>query len=47
MSLRELQIRNFRKIETLTVTVPRGLTVLVGENTPRETWVEWDFRVAT
>ena len=32
MWLRELQIRNFRKIDALTVSFPRGLTVLVGEN---------------
>ncbi len=37
MWLRELQIRNFRKIEELTVTFPRGLTVLVGENNSGKT----------
>lgn len=37
MWLRELHIRNFRKIEDLTVTFPRGLTVLVGENNSGKT----------
>jgi len=37
MWLRELQINNFRKIEDLTVTFPRGLTVLVGENNSGKT----------
>ena len=37
MWLRELQIRNFRKIDALTVTFPRGLTVLVGENNSGKT----------
>ena len=32
MWLRELQIRNFRKIEDLTISFPRGLCVIVGEN---------------
>ena len=32
MWLRELHIRNFRKIEELKVTFPRGLCVIVGEN---------------
>jgi putative ATP-dependent endonuclease of OLD family len=32
MRLRELQIRNFRKVEELTVALPRGLCVIVGEN---------------
>lgn len=32
MRLRELKIRNFRKIEELTVAFPRGLCVIVGEN---------------
>jgi putative ATP-dependent endonuclease of OLD family len=32
MRIRELKIRNFRKIERLTVQFPPGLTVLVGEN---------------
>ena len=37
MRLRELQIRNFRKIENLTVNFPRGLCVLVGENNSGKT----------
>ncbi len=37
MQLRELQIRNFRKIENLTVSLPRGLCVLVGENNSGKT----------
>jgi len=37
MWLRELQIRNFRKIEELTVEFPHGLTVLVGENNSGKT----------
>ena len=39
MWLRELQIRNFRKIAALTVSFPRGLTVLVGENNSGKTTV--------
>jgi putative ATP-dependent endonuclease of OLD family len=39
MWLRELQIRNFRKIEELTVEFPRGLTVLVGENNSGKTTI--------
>ena len=39
MWLRELQIRNFRKIDALTVTIPRGLTVLVGENNSGKTTI--------
>ena len=39
MWLRELQIRNFRKIDTLTVSFPRGLTVLVGENNSGKTTI--------
>ena len=39
MWLRELQIRNFRKIEELTVSFPRGLTVLVGENNSGKTTI--------
>jgi len=39
MWLRELQIRNFRKIEELTVAFPRGLTVLVGENNSGKTTI--------
>ena len=39
MWLRELQIRNFRKIKALTVNFPRGLTVLVGENNSGKTTV--------
>jgi len=37
MRLRELQIRNFRKIENLIVSFPRGLCVLVGENNSGKT----------
>lgn len=37
MWLRELHIRNFRKIDALTVSFPRGLTVLVGENNSGKT----------
>ncbi len=37
MWLRELQISNFRKIDELNVTFPRGLTVLVGENNSGKT----------
>ena len=39
MWLRELHIRNFRKIEELTVEFPRGLTVLVGENNSGKTTI--------
>ncbi|MYB05043.1 MAG: AAA family ATPase [Gemmatimonadetes bacterium] len=39
MWLRELKIRNFRKIDTLTVSFPRGLTVLVGENNSGKTTI--------
>ena len=39
MWLRELQIRNFRKIDALTVTFPPGLTVLVGENNSGKTTI--------
>lgn len=39
MWLRELQIRNFRKIKELTVDFPRGLTVLVGENNSGKTTI--------
>ena len=37
MWLYELQIRNFRKFDELTVNFPRGLTVLVGENNSGKT----------
>lgn len=37
MRLRELQIRNFRKIENLTISFPRGLCVMVGENNSGKT----------
>jgi putative ATP-dependent endonuclease of OLD family len=37
MRLRELKIRNFRKIEDLTVIFPRGLAVIVGENNAGKT----------
>ena len=39
MWLRELQIRNFRKIDALTVSFPHGLTVLVGENNSGKTTI--------
>ena len=39
MWLRELEIRNFRKIDELTVSFPRGLTVLVGENNSGKTTI--------
>ena len=39
MWLRELCIRNFRKINELTVSFPRGLTVLVGENNSGKTTI--------
>ena len=39
MWLRELQIRNFRKIDVLTMSFPRGLTVLVGENNSGKTTI--------
>ena len=37
MWLRELKIRNFRKIEDLTISFPRGLCVIVGENNSGKT----------
>ena len=39
MWLREIQIHNFRKIHALTVSFPRGLTVLVGENNSGKTTI--------
>ncbi len=39
MWLRELQIRNFRKIDALTISFAHGLTVLVGENNSGKTTV--------
>ena len=39
MWLREMTIRNFRKIKLLTVTFPHGLTVLVGENNSGKTTI--------
>lgn len=39
MRLRKLQIRNFRKIEELSVDFPRGLTILVGENNSGKTTI--------
>lgn len=39
MRLLSLNIRNFRKIEELTVTFPKGLTVIVGENNAGKTAV--------
>jgi putative ATP-dependent endonuclease of OLD family len=37
MRLRELTIRDFRKIENLTITFPKGLCVIVGENNKGKT----------
>lgn len=37
MRLVKLHIRNFRKVEDLTVTFPRGLSVIVGENNAGKT----------
>jgi len=37
MRLHKLQIRNFRKIENLSLTFPKGLTVIVGENNSGKT----------
>ena len=37
MWLREVHIQNFRKIEDLRITLPRGLCVLVGENNTGKT----------
>ena len=37
MWLRELTIRNFRRIEELTINFPRGLCVIVGENNAGKT----------
>jgi putative ATP-dependent endonuclease of the OLD family len=37
MWLRELTIRNFRRIEDLTINFPRGLSVIVGENNAGKT----------
>lgn len=37
MYLRELRIRNFRKVEDITVNFPRGLCVIVGENNAGKT----------
>jgi len=39
MRLRSLHIRNFRKIEDLTINFPRGLTVIVGENNAGKTTI--------
>ena len=39
MRLLSLHIRNFRKIEDLEVTFPKGLTVLVGENNAGKTTI--------
>lgn len=39
MRLFSLHIRNFRKIENLSVTFPKGLTVIVGENNAGKTAV--------
>ena len=39
MRLYELHIRNFRKIENLTVRFPRGLSVIVGENNAGKTTI--------
>ena len=45
MWLRELQIRNFRKIDALTVSFPHGLTVLVGENNSGKTTISDALRL--
>ena len=37
MRLLNLNIRNFRKIKDLTVTFPKGLTLIVGENNAGKT----------
>ena len=37
MRLRELKIKNFRKLDDLTVTFPKGLCVIVGENNTGKT----------
>ena len=37
MRLLNLRIQNFRKIEDLCVTFPKGLTVIVGENNAGKT----------
>lgn len=39
MRLRELKIKNFRKLDDLTVTFPKGLSVIVGENNTGKTAV--------
>ena len=39
MRLSQLQIRNFRKITDLSVTFPRGLSVIVGENNAGKTTI--------
>ena len=39
MRLRELKIKNFRKLDDLTVTFPKGLCVIVGENNTGKTAV--------
>jgi putative ATP-dependent endonuclease of OLD family len=35
--LRELKVKNFRKLDDLTVTFPKGLSVIVGENNTGKT----------
>ncbi|MEW6516046.1 MAG: AAA family ATPase [candidate division FCPU426 bacterium] len=39
MRLYNLHIKNFRKIENLTVTFPRGLSVIIGENNAGKTTI--------
>jgi len=39
MWLNKLKIRNFRKIENLTISFPRGLSVIVGENNSGKTTI--------
>jgi putative ATP-dependent endonuclease of OLD family len=39
MWLNKLKIRNFRKIEDLTISFPRGLSVIVGENNEGKTTI--------
>ena len=39
MRLREVKIKNFRKIEYLVVAFPKGLSVIVGENNTGKTTI--------
>ena len=47
MWLRELRIKNFRKIDALTVCFPRRLTVLAGENNSDKTTIIDALRLRT